>query len=125
MGDHTKWGGYIVDWRKVRTYVAPERLDAFKVSPFAPDQFEKATINGDNCTQLTPFVTQKMEPTKKGWEGRMTGQKYINLVRDENSEELYRLLAEQEADEQSTKPAGETGDKADLVQEKKEGEGLP
>src|SRR6266511_4288444 len=31
MGEHTKWGGYVIDWTKVRTYVPPERLDAFKV----------------------------------------------------------------------------------------------
>lgn len=31
MGDHTRWGGYIIDWTKVRTYVPPDRLDVFKV----------------------------------------------------------------------------------------------
>ena len=41
---------------------------------------------------MTPFVTEKMEPTKKGREGTMTGQKFINLVRDENLEEFDRLV---------------------------------
>ena len=32
MGRHTKYGGYILDWNKVRTYVVPPGLDTFKVS---------------------------------------------------------------------------------------------
>lgn len=31
MGRHTRFGGYIIDWKKVRTYVVPEGLDTFKV----------------------------------------------------------------------------------------------
>lgn len=31
MGRHTKHGGYIIDWRKVRTYVVPKNLKDFKV----------------------------------------------------------------------------------------------
>lgn len=30
MGRHTKYGGYVIDWKKVRTYVAPS-LENFKV----------------------------------------------------------------------------------------------
>ncbi|KAK4128450.1 hypothetical protein N657DRAFT_638922 [Parathielavia appendiculata] len=33
MGRHTKHGGYIIDWNKVRTYVCPP-LDGFKLTPF-------------------------------------------------------------------------------------------
>ena len=32
MGSHTKHGGYIVDFDKVRTYVVPTTLDSCKVS---------------------------------------------------------------------------------------------
>lgn len=32
MGRHTKWGGYLIDWAKVRTYVVPQDLGSFKVS---------------------------------------------------------------------------------------------
>ena len=32
MGRHTKHGGYIVDYDKVRTYVVPEGLKDFNVS---------------------------------------------------------------------------------------------
>jgi large subunit ribosomal protein L41 len=31
MGRHTKRGGYLVDWNKVRTYVVPDMTD-FNVS---------------------------------------------------------------------------------------------
>ncbi|KAF2860083.1 hypothetical protein K470DRAFT_217719 [Piedraia hortae CBS 480.64] len=33
MGQHTKYGGYKIDWRKVRTYVCPDLTD-FKLTPF-------------------------------------------------------------------------------------------
>ncbi|RCI16725.1 hypothetical protein L249_2768 [Ophiocordyceps polyrhachis-furcata BCC 54312] len=38
MGSHTKWGGYRIDWAKVRTYVVPQNLDAFKLTPFVSRQ---------------------------------------------------------------------------------------
>ena len=33
MGRHTKYGGYIIEWDKVRTYVVPENLAKCKVRP--------------------------------------------------------------------------------------------
>ena len=30
MGSHTKYGGFIVEWDKVRTYVVPPNLKDFK-----------------------------------------------------------------------------------------------
>jgi len=35
MGYFAKNGSYVIDWKKVRTYVVPENLDEFKVSPCA------------------------------------------------------------------------------------------
>jgi hypothetical protein len=32
MGRHTKFGGYVIEWEKVRTYVVPEGMAQFKVS---------------------------------------------------------------------------------------------
>lgn len=32
MGFFAKPGSYVIDWKKVRTYVAPEKLDEFPVS---------------------------------------------------------------------------------------------
>ena len=31
MGQHTKFGGYIIDWQKVRTYAVPAGLNDFRV----------------------------------------------------------------------------------------------
>lgn len=31
MGRHTKYGGYIIEWEKVRTYAVPPNLKDFKV----------------------------------------------------------------------------------------------
>lgn len=31
MGEHTKYGGYKLDWEKIRTYVVPEGLKDTKV----------------------------------------------------------------------------------------------
>lgn len=33
MGRHTKYGGYLIDWKKVRTYVVPQGLKDFQVRP--------------------------------------------------------------------------------------------
>lgn len=32
-GRHTKHGGYIIEWEKVRTYVVPANLKEFKARP--------------------------------------------------------------------------------------------
>ena len=31
MGRHTKHGGYVIEWHKVRNYVVPDGLKDFKV----------------------------------------------------------------------------------------------
>lgn len=36
MGRHTKRGGYIIEWHKVRTYVVPAELENCKVWPHFP-----------------------------------------------------------------------------------------
>ncbi|EME84064.1 uncharacterized protein MYCFIDRAFT_162925 [Pseudocercospora fijiensis CIRAD86] len=33
MGRHTKYGGYVIDYKKVRTYVCPD-LSNFNLTPF-------------------------------------------------------------------------------------------
>ncbi|OZJ02294.1 hypothetical protein BZG36_05347 [Bifiguratus adelaidae] len=33
MGRHTKRGGYMIDWEKVRTFVVPD-LEGFKLHPY-------------------------------------------------------------------------------------------
>ncbi|KAI1380170.1 mitochondrial ribosomal protein L27-domain-containing protein [Hypoxylon crocopeplum] len=67
MGRHTKFGGYVIDWDKVRTYVVPADLDSFK---------------------LTPFVTRKVHPTKGRYQGYAMGPKspefYLDRWKAEN-----------------------------------------
>ncbi|KAL1297330.1 hypothetical protein AAFC00_004877 [Neodothiora populina] len=41
MGSHTKWGGYKIDYSKVRTYVVPDLTD-FQLTPFVAKNIEKA-----------------------------------------------------------------------------------
>lgn len=36
MGYFAKNGSYVIDWKKVRTYVVPEDLDSFKVGRSRP-----------------------------------------------------------------------------------------
>lgn len=70
MGRHTKYGGYVVEWKKVRTYVVPANLKDFT---------------------LTPFVTQKMEKTRGRFEGQskggFSGQCYLERWKVENGED--------------------------------------
>ncbi|KAI2633479.1 putative ribosomal protein [Xylaria nigripes] len=58
MGRHTKHGGYVVEWNKVRTYVVPPGLEDFK---------------------LTPFVTPSIEAKKGRYEGHSLGPKSPGL----------------------------------------------
>ncbi|KAG6071755.1 hypothetical protein E4U30_004527 [Claviceps sp. LM220 group G6] len=38
MGRHTKYGGYIIEFEKVRTYVVPQGLKDFKLTPFVSNE---------------------------------------------------------------------------------------
>ncbi|TQV98180.1 hypothetical protein V2A60_006147 [Cordyceps javanica] len=38
MGRHTRHGGYIIEWNKVRTYAVPQNLKDFKLTPFVSRQ---------------------------------------------------------------------------------------
>ncbi|KAK3692651.1 mitochondrial ribosomal protein L27-domain-containing protein [Podospora appendiculata] len=40
IGRHTKHGGYVIDWTKVRTYVCPPLAD-FKLTPFVTKNTQK------------------------------------------------------------------------------------
>ncbi|KAI7777709.1 hypothetical protein LA080_003130 [Diaporthe eres] len=37
MGSHDKWGGFTVEFEKVRTYAVPAGLDTFKLTPFVTE----------------------------------------------------------------------------------------
>ncbi|RKF66031.1 54S ribosomal protein L27, mitochondrial [Golovinomyces cichoracearum] len=66
MGEHTKHGGFIIRWEKVRTYVPPENLKDFK---------------------LTPFVTKKVWPKRGKFDdpkGAFSGEAYLARWKREN-----------------------------------------
>ncbi|KAE8353155.1 mitochondrial ribosomal protein L27-domain-containing protein [Aspergillus coremiiformis] len=88
MGYFAKNGSYVIDWKKVRTYVVPDHLDAFK---------------------LTPFVTKRMAPTKTKYtqetmnqgkpatvERGFEGKDYLDMWASDNGQEVL----EQERHEQ-------------------------
>ncbi|KAH0544376.1 hypothetical protein FGG08_001517 [Glutinoglossum americanum] len=74
-GRHTKHGGYIIEWEKVRTYVVPNDLDNFELTPFvartvrpARGRFEgdpKGAFSGESAKGLVPFIASLI-PTLKG-----------------------------------------------------------
>ncbi|RDW88810.1 hypothetical protein BP6252_00842 [Coleophoma cylindrospora] len=70
MGEHTKHGGFVINWNKVRTYVVPSNLKDFK---------------------LTPFVTRNMKPTKGRFEGdpkgALSGVAYLEKWKKENGDD--------------------------------------
>jgi large subunit ribosomal protein L41 len=47
MGSHTKYGGYKIDWDKVRTYVVPKDLKDCKVRDYCMSRL--ARIFADCC----------------------------------------------------------------------------
>ncbi|KAL8630812.1 hypothetical protein Q9189_003481 [Teloschistes chrysophthalmus] len=92
MGRHTKHGGYIIDYAKVRTYVVPKDLKDFKYSrPINGNTIYPApehTDASDNFQQLTPFVTKNMEPPKGEFggdpKGPLSGERYLERWKSEN-----------------------------------------
>ncbi|KAL2001213.1 hypothetical protein VTN02DRAFT_2099 [Thermoascus thermophilus] len=96
MGYFAKNGSYIIDWKKVRTYVVPETLPEFK---------------------LTPFVTKRMAPTRSKYtqdiekngktitvERAFNGKDYLNVWMSDNGQEVL----ERERLDQEIERAGET-----------------
>ncbi|KAB8073350.1 hypothetical protein BDV29DRAFT_175559 [Aspergillus leporis] len=94
MGYFAKNGSYVIDWKKVRTFVVPDNLDEFK---------------------LTPFVTKRMAPTKSKYtqdmvknerlitvERAFSGKDYLDMWASDNGQEVL----EQERLEQEPVPSG-------------------
>jgi large subunit ribosomal protein L41 len=48
MGRHTKFGGYVIEWNKVRTYVVPPNLKDFKVRQSAGPCYAVPAVSMDN-----------------------------------------------------------------------------
>lgn len=94
MGSHTKWGGYKIDWEKVRTYKVPDLADFPVRRPPSPTVLLPTTTS--NCTfasylsialfanhilhvQLTPFVARNIEVQKATFKrsSPMSGSDYL------------------------------------------------
>ncbi|RHZ48113.1 hypothetical protein CDV55_100676 [Aspergillus turcosus] len=98
MGYFAKNGSYVIDWKKVRTYVVPENLADFK---------------------LTPFVTKLMPPTKGKYtreiekngktvivERAFGGKDYLDMWASDNGQEVLeqeRLEQESAASEAASR----------------------
>lgn len=59
MGAHTEYGGYIIDYRKVRHYNAPD-LTGFKLTPFVSKEMEP-TPEGRRLSDGTLFNAQRVD----------------------------------------------------------------
>ncbi|KAI5211020.1 hypothetical protein AUEXF2481DRAFT_39182 [Aureobasidium subglaciale EXF-2481] len=66
MGRHTKYGGYRIDWSKVRTYVVPDLKD-FALKPFVAENIDKP----DKWHELS---------------GTVTGKKYLDAWKDQGGD---------------------------------------
>ncbi|KAI5810306.1 mitochondrial ribosomal protein L27-domain-containing protein [Peziza echinospora] len=71
IGRHTKHGGFIIDWDKVRTYVAPDMTKKFELKPFVTNKLPRAvgSYGGD-----------------AGGKGPLSGQRYLQRWKEENGD---------------------------------------
>jgi large subunit ribosomal protein L41 len=72
----------VIDWKKVRTYVVPEALAEFK---------------------LTPFITRRMEPTRNAFTKTITvREKEITVPRALSGEDFLKEWLEENQEEQES-----------------------
>lgn len=138
MGAHTRYGGYIIDWRKVRSWVVPD-LENFKVLhpplrkliPF----FRHANYP---ILQLRPFVESLIDPKFEAKEGnlrskkdalRVDGMEFLKQWKFQNPEEYEDVRNHQatalapEAEEVEEMEA--TGSRADAASQAKSTSAAP
>jgi len=60
MGDHTKYGGYIVNYDRVRTYCVPQNLNSFKVSRHCSYGYGVGSPDSEECMKWS-MVKQSKE----------------------------------------------------------------
>ena len=65
MGRHTKHGGYIIEWDKVRNYIVPPNLAAFKV---------RVPCSYAVCTPTTLRIHTPWKVTREVNENRRNGK---------------------------------------------------
>ena len=62
VGAHTEYGGYVVDWRKVRNFNVPD-LIGFKLTPFVTEEMQPKTrlVVPDEGEAYTPKFIDAMD----------------------------------------------------------------
>lgn len=103
MGHFSRKGKYMIDWRKVRTYVVPEDLDTSKVGPIGLAKQWCNLVLTRMQTQLTPFVTKRAEPRSSVYtkqierngktytvNDRLRGENFLKLWADRNDKEVFQ-----------------------------------
>jgi hypothetical protein len=75
MGAHTRYGGYIIDYRKTRHYAVPD-FKGFKVSLRLSIDRAWETADGSIYYQLTPYVSLEISDPGRVREDRKTGEAY-------------------------------------------------
>jgi len=107
MGWHTKHGKYIIDLRKVRTYVPPIDEDSAnwkaqigqqKLTPFVSKHINppKDPSQGKKASQLDWAVVT--ETSSKRYYGELDGQKYLDLWKELYNREVQLGLEEGRAE---------------------------
>ncbi|KDN63305.1 hypothetical protein CSUB01_01962 [Colletotrichum sublineola] len=92
MGRHTKFGGYVIEWHKVRTYVVPEGLNSTKpclMLRASQENGGQGEIFADisRLFKLTPFVSDTIRPLKGTYpskEGPRDPQLYLDTWKQQN-----------------------------------------
>ena len=71
MGRHTKHGGYVIEWRKVRTYVVPEQLKDCKVCrlylPSFAETYKAAVTAHTLCYKGDGAYERAVRRIREGW----------------------------------------------------------
>ena len=89
MGRHTKDGRYVIEWWKVRTYVAPANLTECTVT--MPHNAISVCVRSSLVLQLTPFVKGRPTVGRGIYAGDpmgpSSGQRYLNRWKVENGQD--------------------------------------
>lgn len=83
MGRHTKHGGFVVEWHKVRTYVVPQ-LEGFHMTPFVSKRIEE------------PEKPLALETDRSGdWHlGPLSGKRWLDAWRREGRDRVEESALE-------------------------------
>lgn len=112
MGAHTEYGGYLIDWRKVRHFNVPKGIKKSEVQspapqsplPYSPIPHPYTDLT-NTTQQLTPFVTAEMEPTRdyvldpktnvRYYPKRIDGMRFLRDWKLNRNDEYEEILAHQ------------------------------